>query len=632
MSIASSNELKVKKDKIEGPPDPMSVKPATPEEISRAHEAARRDGRVYGICGPGDWLGEAPVIDEEDVKQVIRKDVVVVGGGHSGLLATLGAVDEGASVAAIEIQPMDAFIKTTGKGAGPSGWYGGDIGHVNSKWLIEKGFGPYNTGEIVYEFCKRTLGHCDPDIIRQFVTKSGPMMDRMMEIYDSYRERRILEDGAVFLKRDILGRENVTVDFSEMTKSPQAITHCQCEGTEYPIVRGDYKSWPCNIQFYGHQGNNIEYFNKYILYYTQDHWAEWYYEHQAVVLEQNSEGDVTGVYAEDLNDAGKYILFRANKGVVVAAGDFKGDPKMCWALLNESMEWGERFGQTADSWHMTSTRSGTGHKMMCWAGAIMETTPRGAINQKFAPCGPWGTVPFLQLNTLGKRFYNEAAIPCATGIFNRQPEGKACYVTDKKAWDTVYKASLDHGAPNFGLPSMTETCRESFAAMEIGNPDGNKVFGMNLPGANRIPTTVYAADTLEELADMLGYEGAEKETFLAEIAHYNELCYSEMGDTDYGKDKDLMIPIDEAPFYGGKSRFSTKPSLGLATLAGVVADSEMRVARGGDKTKPIKGLYTCGNCLGNRYGQEYVSPMAGNSIGMAMTHGWIAGQNAAHGV
>ena len=110
------------------------------------------------------------------------------------------------------------------------------------------------------------------------------------------------------------------------------------------------------------------------------------------------------------------------------------------------------------------------------------------------------------------------------------------------------------------------------------------------------------------------------------------MCYSEEGDVDYGKEKKFMFPIDEPPYYGGSRALDSRPSLGLVTLAGVIADDEFRVARNGVKKDPIKGLYTCGNCLGNRYGLEYVTPMAGNSIGMAQTHGWLAGKNAAKGV
>ena len=44
---------------------------------------------------------------------------------------------------------------------------------------------------------------------------------------------------------------------------------------------------------------------------------------------------------------------------------------------------------------------------------------------------------------------------------------------------------------------------------------------------------------------------------------------------------------------------------------------------------PIPGLYCAGNDLGGRYGTGYCTPAAGNSIGMAVTHGRVAGQNAA---
>ena len=617
-------------DQPEGPPPEQDARPATPEELARARAAAKADGRVFGLCGPGDWLGEKPVVPEKDIRRTIVSDVVVAGGGNGGLLAALGAVDEGASVSVVELQPESNFLDLSHKRMG-LGWKGGDIGHVNSRWLIERGFGPYNTGEIAYEFFKRTNGHCDMELIRQFVQRSGPMVDRMMEIYDSYAERRRREDGAVEVRVDLQGRRNVTVDYSDMTAAPLAVNHHQHEGATYPIVRGDYKTWPCNIQFYGHQGNDIGYFNKYILYYTQEHGADWFFGHRAVVLDQNAAGDVVGLIAEDVNAPGEYIRFRAEKGVVVATGDFLGNTRMCWSLLNAMMEYGERCGQTVDDWTGPAGRDGIGHRMMCWAGAVMEHTPRGAINGRHMPGEPWGTTPFLQLNCQGKRFYNEAAVTGASGIAYQQPDGIACYVTDRKAWQTVELATLDHGAPNFGVADMTEACRESFSRIEVGNPDGSPVTGMNLPGSMRFPRTVYAARTLPELADFLGYEGTAKETFLREIEHYNELCRSEDGDTDFGKDRELMIPVDEPPFYGGRTNFSGRPERGLATLAGVIADGDLRVSRGGNKLDPIKGLYTCGNCLGNRYGEEYVSPMAGNSIGMAMTHGWIAGQNAAKG-
>jgi hypothetical protein len=99
-------------------------------------------------------------------------------------------------------------------------------------------------------------------------------------------------------------------------------------------------------------------------------------------------------------------------------------------------------------------------------------------------------------------------------------------------------------------------------------------------------------------------------------------------DLDYGKDAKAMLPINEAPYYGVKGNNAHgSDSIGLVTLAGVLTDDNMQVL---DKDyKPIKGLYVAGNTLGGRYGVGYTTPCAGNSVGMAMTHGRVLGKYAA---
>lgn len=591
-------------------------------------------GRIPGYCSSIDWLGKAPVIADADITETIETDVVVVGGGHSGLLAALGAVDEGAKVAVIETQPWSAFVDINNSGANMGGWYGEDIGHVNSQWLLDQGYGPYNTGEIAYEFIKRASGRADPDLIKLYVQNSGPMVDREMEIYRAAEARRKTEDGAVLINKELHGKDGVTVDYSDMLSYPLAVNHHQHdEDTAYPIVVGDFKTWPCNIQFYGHQGNNIEYFVKYICYYCQEHGATWYFEHTGTVLTQNDAGDVTGVIAEDVNNPGKYKKFVAKKGVIVACGDFKGNPEMEWALLNEQQELHERSGGTVEDWAYTGTRNGSGQKMMCWAGAMMQAGPRGSMSFGGGPSGPWGSAPLLQLNASGKRFYNEASIPTAAAICTRQVAGPACYVSDKNIFESLFQNGLDHGSGNYGWTEMFDAFKAGFDAIQPGNPEGAQVSGYFVAESlGFMKSTIFCANTLSELADFLGYTGDAKQNFLDSVAHYNELCKSEMGDSDYGKDKKLMIPVEEGPFYGGKGEFSGKQNIGLVTLAGVISDSELRVARNGDKSTPIKGLYTCGNCLGGRFGLSYVTPMAGCSVGMAQTHGWIAGKNAAKGI
>ncbi len=602
-------------------------------DIDAAKAEAAAQGRVFGICGPGDWLGEAPVIGDDEVKETLEYDVVVIGCGHAGIMAAVGAIDEGAKTAVIETQPWGAFVDLEGTGANMGGWYGEDIGHVNSQWLIDRGFGPYNTGEIAYEFVKRSLGRCNPDVLKGFAQQSGPMFDRQVEIYESYEERRKEEDSAVTISgSDRWGNEGpYEADFSDMLAEGRVCTQCQYPDSnpEYPIVAGDYKTWPCNAQFYGVQGNNIEYWNKYMVYYGEDHGGDYYWEHTAVVLTQDADGAVTGVIAEDLANGG-YKKFVAKKGVVIAAGDFIGNPDMCWALLNEGMEWGERGGYTKDTWTSSSIRNGQGIKMGIWAGGMIEPSPRGWMSMAGGPSGPWGACPLLQLNCLGKRFYNEAGMVTAGAIVKRQPEGAACWVSDSKVAQSLVLGPLDHAAVNFGEAEAWDLIWPDLDAVEVDNPEGGEVMGTGMGFYSR-KSTVYKASTLEGLAAMLGYEGEAAETFVAEIKHYNELCYAG-ADTDYGKDAKLMIPVDEPPFIGGTGRLSSNTTPMMVTLSGLMSDGDQRVVRDGKWTDPIKGLYACGNSLGGRYGLGYSTPFAGNSIGQAMTTGWIAGKNAAQGL
>ena len=142
--------------------------------------AAAQASHVSGYSGQGDWLGTAPGIPDSAIAKTVEVDVLVLGGGHGGLLAALGASDKGAKVAVVEAKDEAGFLTQY--------WYrvGEDIGHVNSKWLLKRGYGPYDTGEIVAEFVKRSAGRCNPEIVRLFVENSGAMFDRMVEVYESY--------------------------------------------------------------------------------------------------------------------------------------------------------------------------------------------------------------------------------------------------------------------------------------------------------------------------------------------------------------------------------------------------------------------------------------------------------------
>ena len=90
----------------------------------------------------------------------------------------------------------------------------------------------------------------------------------------------------------------------------------------------------------------------------------------------------------------------------------------------------------------------------------------------------------------------------------------------------------------------------------------------------------------------------------------------------------LLIALFGCGSGGGGGGGGMMSSLGgMASLAGLVTDNKLRVLN--KEGEPIKGLFVCGNTLGGRYGLGYTTPFAGNSIGMALTHGWLAGKFAA---
>jgi fumarate reductase flavoprotein subunit len=65
----------------------------------------------------------------------------------------------------------------------------------------------------------------------------------------------------------------------------------------------------------------------------------------------------------------------------------------------------------------------------------------------------------------------------------------------------------------------------------------------------------------------------------------------------------------------------------MCVVAGLDTDAEGRVLN--SEFKPIKGLYAAGNNAGGRFTVVYQSPMAGISIGMAITDGYMLGERMA---
>jgi predicted oxidoreductase len=65
----------------------------------------------------------------------------------------------------------------------------------------------------------------------------------------------------------------------------------------------------------------------------------------------------------------------------------------------------------------------------------------------------------------------------------------------------------------------------------------------------------------------------------------------------------------------------------MVTVGGLMTDKYCNVL--GESLDPIPGLYAAGNCLGQRFGAAYFSPIPGVSIGSAITLGYTLGEHLA---
>lgn len=638
--------------------------PAAPGELSATGDGSSApggsgapDGLVGGAICPEDWLGEMPVIDEADVYETVDVDVVVLGGGHAGTQAALSAAQNGASVAVVEMQDEQNYI-----------YFGEDICSYNSQFLINRGFGPYDTGEITSEYVRRAVGRVSPTIIGLFVENSGEMMDNLVSLTPDTSNAFDFDDDQCIIQ----------------------IAYNKPDGKEYPTMLAGYKTWPATYQTQGTVANTqliegreemsrITELETYCLREAERLGATWYWRHTAAALVMDGDA-VAGAYAKGPD--GKYLKLNAKKGVLLACGDFSANEDMVYNLLDDVAEWTMRAGGDRSALAGMG-RDGMGHKLGCWAGGSIEPHPRPSNNTLGGMPGPWGTCSFFMVNEHGKRFMNEAMAQLVSANCMRQPLGKIAAIADADYMKTVQAATLDHGAPNWGSPSTVKTMEDAISAMQPG-PEGAVIpqcgivkkaggasvaaigggAGMGEPDAAAAPDGVpaggapadgapdagapegdapsgmgpmggsgpmgdggpnlWCANTVEELLGYLGYEGDALKTALAEVDRYNKLCHAG-ADTDFGKDASVLFPIEKAPFYGSVTENSGIANAGLVTLAGLLTDENLNVMKV-DRSAPIKGLYAAGNCLGQRYGMGYCTPSAGNSVGMAMTHGRVVGK------
>lgn len=518
-----------------------------------------------------DWLGEAPTIADDQVTETQEADIVIVGAGYAGSQCFRMACEKGLTCIVVDTQAKETFET-----------YGGQLGHFNSTWQ-EKVLGipkdTFDPVDFIDSYQLQSAGRAHPDLIRQFAHRNGEMVDWMMELQP---------------------------DLSAVT----GVNSLNTSG-DYSYKKGYFWTYPAVINL----GSGAFETSGAFCTASVDKGIEASPDSQALfgytakVLVKDGDA-VSGVIVQ--NDADEtYVKLVGAKGVVLATGDFSANSEMYSALCTEVQE-SNPYTQLVGS-----GRDGYGIRMGMWAGGVMELGPRAAMGgcTSALPMGTFGAASGLWINKYGKRYCNEAfGVPFVAGVQSaRQPiDSSVIQVWDNGHWrEFAQNQALGH----FNLSDISDAKMDELAATLQSAVDA---------GATGVNESLFAADTLEELAGYLGFEGEAADNFVEAVQTYD--AYAAAGkDDDYAKSADMMFRISEPPYFAEK--LQRNANIVLVTLSGLFIDGDGRCLD--QNFEPIEGLYATGNASGGRFPLQYTAPMNGISIGFATVFGALLGEHLA---
>ena len=516
-----------------------------------------------------DWLGKEPDIDEAAITETVDTDILIVGAGNGGIFAAAYAAANGLNFRVIE---QNGNVQDTRH------WYGA----IDSAAAKEAGEKPADRAKLLSEISRYASGKCDQRVVKTWINESAAMHDFM---------RSILED-----------KYGWTCDFTSGAEAAWPAENAE-HNTDYlfPVQEHNYMA---SESASGKPRNEL------LLDYIRELGYDVDFKTSLAKLEKDSTGRITGIIAQSTEDD-HFIRYNANKGVLLACGGFPGNPYMMEQLdpLGTSVT-------TACSY--SPADKGYGIRAAVWAGANLdkEAAPmlfdRGivapgvdggyvasdsAFGGKAFP-GPIrqynpGTQPFLKVNRNGERFANESS-PYNDIVYAaaHQP-GRVCA--------QICDANVLEDAKRFHTIGCSAQTRNGGEKYFQGKVDEAVAAG-----------TLFVCDTIEELADKLGFTGEAKDTFLATVERYNEL-YDKQNDEDFGKPAYRLSAIRTAPFYGcwlGASLLTTEQGIAINDK-GQALDND---------NKPMPGLYVTGDMSGSFFANNYPCLMAGVAMGRTLTY------------
>lgn len=518
------------------------------------------------------WQFEIPPtpISDEEITETVESDVVVIGGGTSGLVTAARLLEQGVGVTLIA------------QSSEPVG-RGGSTFVMGSKLMDEK-----NVSIDVPSAYKKMMGYhsflIDQDKWWLHANRSREAMDWLIDLmkkgdtYGGHSLTAVLE-AHYEDEEDIISEYWGTHDF---IGGPNAPTSTR-QNPQQDVVN--------NLSEYAKSlGGEIHFSTT----------AE------QLVREDENTGRVTAVIAKGKD--GTYTKYAAKTAVVMATGDFGQNQDMVHKYCPDWV-WPVRGG----------VYSGTGHQMSLWAGAAWQKTEMAApmvFNFQYVMiCSQVRAFQGLLLNKGGQRFSNEDNVLSHASLAALGQAERASYAV----WDTAYAKTGPWGDDYYGGPSVAgENGEEMIKTWNGLVESAGQAIDMN--GAS-FTVDCFKANTVEELAEAIGLPVVE---FTESVERYNQFCETGV-DEDFHKRAGLLHPVTTAPYYVCRC----EPWFLIAT-GGLQTNLQMQMLD--EEREPIPGFYGVGTLVGDMYANCYSTHFPGHNLGgNCLTFGYVAAEAIAQG-
>ena len=502
-------------------------------------------------------------------------DIIVVGGGGAGMAAAISAQQNGASVILIEKASMLG---------GNTVVCGGAMGAADTAWAANY---DAQTGEDAALEAITSLDESliAPEYLNDYHTLQAQVKEYLAgdktAHFDSV-ELHTIQTYYYGLRTSLTG-EKIYGDYDLVTTmTKNAMSAVEWLG-ELGVQWQDKVTQPVGAMWRRGHNPSMLHGEEYVAVLGKkitEMGGEVMCETAATELTVDKNGKVNGVIAK-MSDGTKVTL-HANKAVVLATGGYANNLKMVqetnnyWPSVPDGTGTTNAAGMTGDGIVMAQA-IGAATTGMEFAQLMAVSDPESG--DLFTGLLPQSTADYIMFNQDGERFVDECA-----------------------ARDALAIAAFDNG----GLFYMIADIDIAEDARWLSNWETE---------VERNNTLM--ADTLEELADKIGYTGEAKENFIKGIELYNS--YVDNGkDEQFGK-ATLNMKVDTAPYFASPR----KPAL-HHTMGGLKINASTEVLNANGEAIP--GLYAASEVCG---GIHAGNRLGGNAVADCFVFGKIAGENAA---